>query len=327
MGLKRRKSSFVLLHLSEAGHRLASMRLARAHRELINSYIQKDQLAQCLWVDGSWEPGDAIPADLDPTTLAAVIFATPINTTRSIVLTTRSLFGVRSQRNHFLALFLEPVRCRDFCVVPDTLTIFAGGLTVKRIACFDGGDSHTEIARHLHAPYVLTGFGYGDVYFQRGLDLKVRRYAKQLPKRPHLARRFETISEVFPFVGDTVKDLSAWEFVCEFIDDKKQIPKGKAFDTPAISANEIRGNCFFFVGRFAHPYASAADAKRIVEYNGGRVAKRISNEVNFLVVGDIKSALISNSPKSMSQLDAEQLNTNGASIEIISETQFWEMPK
>jgi hypothetical protein len=289
--------------------------------------LDREPDALGLWIDEPWDT--LSPKDLraPPTKIVAAVFTRPINTKRSLVLREQDLFGFRAERDGtFTAVFLGPVRARDLCQVPETLAVFAKGLTVDRIASFDGGDSHTAIGGRLKAPYVVSGVGGGWAELERKTVVSIgdyARYIRGLPKGTK-AVKHRSLAAMLPFLAEEAKESAAWEVIDSFIESDREIPKKRAFKVTPRRPNELRDKTFVFVGRMGFP---GAMVREIVEHNGGIVATAVTPAVNYLVISDAKSALLGAGPKRKAHLTAEALNKKGASIAIIREERFWKLKK
>lgn len=278
-----------------------------------------------LWVDKPWH--DLRPAALrcSPSKTVAVVFTKPIDTERSLVLSSGAFLGFELERDELICVFLAPVKVRDFCTVPGTLAVFARGLTVSRIASFDGPDCHTSVGGHLKAPYVASGISGAAVFLEPNTKVVVKEYARHiygLPKNLKVVKH-PSLKSMWPFLGKRADDQETWAVVSDFIDTNQEIPKGAAVHKPpSPKPNHIRGNTFMFSGRLELP---SALVKTMVKELGGAVATKMTPQLSYLVVGDARSALRKQGPKSSPQLAAEALNTKGASIKIIREEAFWAM--
>ena len=262
-----------------------------------------------LWIDEPWAELSAKDLRASPTKVAAAVFTRPIRTPRSLVLRPRDLFGFDLERDQFAFVFLGPVRARDVCMVPDKVAVFARGLTVNRVASFDGADAHTTVAGHLRAPYVISGVGGGGVHLEPGTKVGIKEYARHvygLPKGTTATRRASLLA-MWPFLGkEAVEDEEAWEIVNELIDSGRELPKKNALRKEATPrANEVKGKTFVFAGRLASRYITVRDLVRTVDLNGGTVARQVTATVDYLVIGDARSALLGQGPKLDAQRKAE----------------------
>lgn len=103
-------------------------------------------------------------------------------------------------------------------------------------------------------------------------------------------------------------------------------PQGAAA-APTVTAEpaeaDLGGSSFLFTGALATMKRAEAEGK--VKAAKGVVASSVTAKLHYLVIGDEGSPLYGNGKKGSKQLKAEELNTAGANIRIISETAFLEM--
>ena len=137
-----------------------------------------------LWVDEPWDTVAPKRLRASPTNTVAVVFTQPIHTKRPLVMRYSEMLGFDAQRDGKVFVFLEPVHTSDFCMVPDCVAVFAKGLTVDRLASFDGADSSTTVAGVLAAPYVISGVSGGWVNLEPKTRFEVANYARYVPKLP-----------------------------------------------------------------------------------------------------------------------------------------------
>lgn len=232
MGLKRRPGTVSVLDLVEIRERIGSLDLPPSlHSLLKGAHLfddgDWDDDDVGLWIDGPFDEVCRKVAPL-PRRLAIAVFASPVDTKHSLVLRTIDLFGWRLERNGAIFLFVEPVCARDVCTAPEVLSLFAKGLTVERVACFDGGDSHAEVAGHIDAPYVFSNHrGSGGLTIARGTEVRIGEYARhiyELPKGVDTVKR-DDIVDMWPGTNaEEIEDMDAWEYVRGRIDEGASIP-------------------------------------------------------------------------------------------------------
>ncbi len=166
--------------------------------------LESEPNALGLWIDEPWDKLSPKDFRTPPNDVVAAVFTKPVQTQRSLVLRDQDLFGFRGDRDGFTFVFLDAVRARDLCQVPDALAIFARGLTVARLASFDGGDCSTTIAGHLKAPYVLSGVGGGWANIEPKTVVEVGAYAsyiRGLPKGTK-ALKHRSLEAMLPFLAE-----------------------------------------------------------------------------------------------------------------------------
>ncbi len=92
---------------------------------------------------------------------------------------------------------------------------------------------------------------------------------------------------------------------------------------PADDGHPLAGKAVVFTGKMAQ--LDRKSAQKMVKDKGGRTPSSVSKELDFLVIGDDGSPLLGDGKKSTKQKTAEKLIEGGASIAIISETDFLAM--
>jgi DNA ligase (NAD+) len=109
----------------------------------------------------------------------------------------------------------------------------------------------------------------------------------------------------------------------ELIANLREFVTIEAFTAPAaVIANDspVSGRSFVFTGKLASMDRKAA--QEMVKARGGETPSGVSRTLDFLVIGDDGSALLSGGAMSSKHKKAEQLVAEGAGIRIISETEF-----
>lgn len=86
---------------------------------------------------------------------------------------------------------------------------------------------------------------------------------------------------------------------------------------------DLHGQSFLFTGKMAT--MPRAEAENLVKNANGKISSTVSAKLTYLVIGDEGSPFYGNGRKGSKQVKAESLNTNGATIKIISETAFLQM--
>ncbi|NOJ80395.1 BRCT domain-containing protein [Myxococcus xanthus] len=312
----------IFLTVGEALDRLAGLNLPRPARAALKG-APLGRTDPALWVA---KPSRVTCPSPGP---ALVVVSGTVTTTRAVVLRTRDIFGFDAARDGIVYVFLGPVRARDVCVVPDTLAIFAGGLRADRVACFDAPDAHTFVAKSLAAPYVVSRTSGGGVDVESGAKVRIGACAGKVAGLPRdvKPKKHASLGAMLPFLGDDERE-DPWERVVDFAASGRAFPKtNAAMAKKKTKTSDVRGKTFFFTGRLASRYATMKDAQRIVEIQGGTLATKVSKDVDFLVVGDNRSPLLGQGPKSKPLLEAEALNARGAQIVIVREDVFWDMKK
>jgi len=148
-----------------------------------------------------------------------------------------------------------------------------------------------------------------------------------------LARQFHSLEGV---LGASEEDLTGVHtfgavtaaLVIEGLEASRDIIEGLNEHVEVIHFTEsadlpYRDRSFVFTGKMR--VLKRDEAKRSVLELGGHTPSTVSRNLDFLVVGDEGSPLLGDGRKSKKQKTAEELNTEGATIEIISETRFLEM--
>ena len=175
----------------------------------------KDERADAL---GLWI--DAWPV-IVPTTevrIAVIVFAQAVTSAGPLVMRSKDLIGATIRRNQTTFVFLEAVTCSDFLTVPETLTILARGLEVRRVAVFDGGDAQCTISGLLRAPYVVAArSGVGQLLAPVCVDIGAYTGLLRGLPRGTKARKTASLAELFPLLTPTSHELEdntdAWEMI------------------------------------------------------------------------------------------------------------------
>ncbi len=141
--------------------RLAAVRLSKRSRELI-TWATRRLDGVILWVDKPWAELD-FEALATKQSVVVAVFAAPVELEDGLVLDHLHLLGKEDLRPASCFVFLDVVRCHDLATLPDTHTVFAGGLEVERLACFAAPDASTVVEKLLRAAVVLDGLGDGFV--------------------------------------------------------------------------------------------------------------------------------------------------------------------
>ena len=89
---------------------------------------------------------------------------------------------------------------------------------------------------------------------------------------------------------------------------------------PVTSDHPLSGKSVVFTGKMAR--MDRKEAQKKVRELGGKTPSGVSRELDFLVVGDDGSPLLGDGKKSTKQVSAEKHIANGASIRLISESEF-----
>jgi NAD-dependent DNA ligase len=89
---------------------------------------------------------------------------------------------------------------------------------------------------------------------------------------------------------------------------------------PVETDHPISGKSVVFTGKMARMDRKAAQKK--VRELGGKTPSGVSRDLDYLVVGDEGSPLLGDGKKSTKQVSAEKHIANGASIQLISESEF-----
>jgi hypothetical protein len=103
-------------------------------------------------------------------------------------------------------------------------------------------------------------------------------------------------------------------------------PQGEAAATTAEAEPEevdLGGATFLFTGALATMKRADAEAK--VKGAKGTIVSSVTAKLHYLVIGDEGSPLFGHGKKGSKQLKAEELNSSGGNIRIISETAFLQM--
>lgn len=221
-----------LFPLPEIFAKLDTALPAASVKVLRNVLKREREPARGVWISKAW--GSLGFKDFQATSNpCVVVFAEPVVSKESLVLTPRHFGGLFGERDTAVFVFLGAVTCNDFCTAPGTLAIFDGGLTVERLACFDGGDAHTDVRGHLEAPYVISGLGGGRVELAKNTKAKVgayARYIKGLPKGD-TAKKHATVASLLSLPEEELEDQEAWEWTVSFIVGGRALPAAKASST------------------------------------------------------------------------------------------------
>jgi DNA ligase (NAD+) len=89
--------------------------------------------------------------------------------------------------------------------------------------------------------------------------------------------------------------------------------------------NPLYGKNFVFTGKMAH--LERKSAQDLVKKRGGHAPSAMSSQIDYLVIGDEASALLSDAKKSSKHKEAEKMIADGKPIRIISESEFLAMAK
>jgi hypothetical protein len=103
-------------------------------------------------------------------------------------------------------------------------------------------------------------------------------------------------------------------------------PKGKAPEVgvaPTTTKVDLAGATVSFTGKLAS--MTNPEAETMVKNAGGKPTANVSPKLHYLIVGDSGSPFLGQGEKGAKQVKAEELNTAGANIRIISETMFLRM--
>lgn len=190
--------------------------------------------ANVLWCAGAWARPKTPPcSDAELADVALIVIDGPLVTKKSLSLRyedfTGSGFVARDDAGF---LVLGELRARDLFSVPDALALFPEGITVERIASFEGADSLVQVAHHLHAPVVISGLGSSGGQVSPGTEVRIGAYARHLGGLPaKSAKRFETLEELLPFLEDDGDD--DWARVESLKDEA--LPA--SFKLPALGAS------------------------------------------------------------------------------------------
>ncbi len=115
--------------------------------------------------------------------------------------------------------------------------------------------------------------------------------------------------------------IASKEDLAEVLDTELESGESEDIDsTDATGLFDPAGLSFLFTGKLASMSRSDAGTKTVAL--GGSLAKSVTKTLDVLVVGDDGSPLFGGGKKGSKLLKAEKLNSGGASIHIISETEF-----
>lgn len=330
------KSRFEI-SIRELEARLAKSELPRTQRRVLDHALEAlHEDDRALWVDVPWSELERGALASDSARTAALVFTKPLLLQHALLLRHDKMLGVEQKRDHQIYVFLEAVRARDLCSVPDTLAIFAKGLTVKRLASFESPDGHAEVAGHLKAPMVLANVAGGGVRVAPGTHIEVGAYARQIRGLPKgtSAVKHASLRALLPFLEDDGdhEGEDPWAIAFDLVESGRPFPKntkkrGQKDAARKQAVPSVRGKTFAFTGKIADRWITMAMAKDSVVYGGGKVATTITPDVDYLVVGDKASPLIGTGPKTAFFERAEQLNARGAKIMIVREEYFFAMKK
>ncbi|MBI4822519.1 MAG: BRCT domain-containing protein [Deltaproteobacteria bacterium] len=131
--------------------------------------------------------------------------------------------------------------------------------------------------------------------------------------------------------GSALKIISETDFLMAVGAPKPEAPKKRRVkEGPKKESAPIEGGAFdptgkkfLFTGKLLS--MSRADANARVKSLGGICAGSVSNDLDYLVVGDSGSPLFGAGAKGEKILAAEKLVTKGAGVKIITESAFMEM--
>lgn len=197
------------LSASEARARLASRSLPREFHALALQALRRDE--GVLWCDGSWIRPRKVPVP-DLARIALIVIDGPVTTGESLSLRHEDIVGGgHVARDSVAFLFLGEVSARDVFAVPEVLALFAEGLTVERLAALETPDGHVQVARHLHAPLVVSRVFGGGVSLSKGTEVRIGAYARHidgLPKKD--TRHVDSLAELLPFLADQDVDSDSW---------------------------------------------------------------------------------------------------------------------
>lgn len=104
------------------------------------------------------------------------------------------------------------------------------------------------------------------------------------------------------------------------IDDLLREIQLESAPLPVESDHPISGKSVVFTGKMARMDRKAAQKK--VRELGGKTPSGVSRDLDYLVVGDEGSPLLGDGKKSTKQVSAEKHIASGASIQLISESEF-----
>ena len=106
---------------------------------------------------------------------------------------------------------------------------------------------------------------------------------------------------------------------------KKAAPKKAAAEKASGGKKATIGKKFCFTGKLAS--MTRAEAKARVKDLGGKAASSVTQDLDFLVIGDEGSPLYGEGKKGSKMIAAEKLQAKGAELQIISETDFLKLKK
>jgi predicted DNA-binding WGR domain protein len=254
-------------------------RLASAARRLLDSVCaQEDDHALGVLVD-EWPV--VVP---DDARIAVVVFLGAVATDGPIVTRSKDLLGVALRRNVMTFVFLGPVTCSDFITVPDTITILAKGLTVARVAVFDGGDAHCAIAERLRAPYVVAASS-GVAHLAPGAKVTMRAYMGLLRGLPPntRAKKVHSLGELFPKLADDAEDFDAWELLEARVRSRK--PFCEIAISPSRRAPRPRVKLVTMPAKGAPPAPKLSAARRKLLFVTRSFKNPAKNELCAVLVG------------------------------------------
>lgn len=216
----------MLLPLPEFFARLDDALPAPSAKVIRHVLKREREPARALWLSKAWnrlEPKD-FQADSDP---CVVVLEKPVVTKGALVLSANQFGGLFARRDTAVFIFLGAVSCHDFCTVPGTLAILDGGLTVKRLASFDGGDAHTDVRGHLEAPYIISGLGHGWVELAPKTKATIGAYARYIKglAKGAKGKKHQTVAELLPFAHDELVDQAPWEWAVTFLEQGRAFPR------------------------------------------------------------------------------------------------------
>lgn len=208
----KRKAKWLVLTAAEAKARIAERGLARAFHRLALHALRRD--ATVLWCDGAWARPRKAPLP-DLADVALIVVDGPLRTKGGLSLRYDDLAGGGFvARDDTAFLFLGEVRAQDVFTVPGVLALFPAGVTVERLASFEGADGHVLIAHHLHAPIVVSGVSGSGATLVKDTQVRIGAYARHIFGLAKKATRsFDELAELLPFLADEVDDVDAWELL------------------------------------------------------------------------------------------------------------------
>ena len=249
-----------LVSIREAADRLKASGLSKRDLELathpfrfeLRPDSQREPQDKAVWIDEPWTKLglEAVPAKRGVKRKAAkhgdlgvglVVFTKPVVTKYALSMRYEDLLGYRNDRDEKAVVFLGPVHARDVNLVPGVIAVFAGGLTVDRIAVFDGADSHARICHHLHAPLVISGVSEGGAQLAKDCNVRIGAYAGHIGGMPkgYAVRSTPSVAKLLPFSTEIDfdremidEDADAWELY-ETVFKDREFPSDFKLPRPA----------------------------------------------------------------------------------------------